>query len=132
MKTFTLDDFTAAMEKAVADRGNDYVYPQDRPGWSHGLMCVYSTQDGEPACIIGQALYNIDPALMPDFAESTEGEDAGAEYILESRREHFSGSEEDFSLLLRSAHKAQVSQDNGDSWGRALSWYLGSVEDGEF
>lgn len=131
MKTFTLDDFTAAMEKAVADRGNDYVYPREKPGWLHEKQCVYSTQDGEPACIIGQALYNIDPSLMPDYEESQQ-EDAGAEYILESRREHFSGSEADFGLLLRSAHKAQVSQDNGDSWGRALSWYLGSVEDGEF
>ena len=82
----TRENFTAAMRAAVAERGEDWVYPERvselaAPGWrpKRGHECVYVLPDGSPACLIGLALYKIDPALV----EGLEGEDVTALRLLQ-------------------------------------------------
>jgi hypothetical protein len=128
----TRENFTAAMERAVAERGADYKYPtaQLNPEWegtNPGVnipriiaddyhtqtgACFYSTPGGEPACIIGQALFNIDPKLLPkpDLV-------AGAEDVLYNMGVRDNG-------LRLAANKAQEAQDDGERWGSALAEFL--------
>lgn len=114
----TRENFTAAMRAAVAERGEDWVYPAEgselaEQGWrSEEGTCVYVLPDGSPACLIGLALYKIDPALV----EGLEGENASAFRLL-----HRLGVED--GGVCRAARKAQRTQDGGGTWGNALKIY---------
>ena len=114
----TRENFTAAMRAAVAERGEDWVYPADgselaEQGWrSEDGTCVYVLPDGSPACLIGLALYKIDPALV----EGLEGENAVALRLL-----HRLGVED--VGLYGAAWDAQWVQDLGETWGNALKIY---------
>lgn len=129
MTQITVENFTQAMREAVAERGADYVYPavgspeaiagwrgrgyehadgpfsnQDvKPGYGG---CKYVLKDGTPACIIGLALYKIDPALLPKANPS-------AQAVLDNL-----GVND--GALLFAAQKAQEAQDKGKTWGVAL------------
>jgi hypothetical protein len=122
MTTITARQFTEAMRAAVAERGEDWVYPANDQvaydtGWrdSSGL-CQYTTLDGEPGCIIGLALHKIDPSIVPAY-----GTWAGASLIL--RGFGLPGS------VLIAAQVAQAAQDNGKSWGEALARYERELEE---
>ena len=114
----TRENFTAAMRAAVAERGEDFVYPAQgselaEQGWrSEQGTCVYVLPDGSPACLIGLALYKIDPALV----EGLEGEDATALRLLQRL-----GVED--GRLYWAAQVAQQAQDLGETWGDALKIY---------
>ena len=115
----TRENFTAAMRAAVAERGEDWVYPAEggelaEQGWrsEEGGACVYVLPDGSPACLIGLALYKIDPALV----EGLEGEDVTALRLLQRLGV-------DDGRLYMAAHVAQEAQDLGDTWGNALKIY---------
>ena len=115
----TRENFTAAMRAAVAERGEDWVYPAKGSelagqGWRSEEYdaCVYVLPDGSPACLIGLALYKIDPALV----EGLEGENASAFRLL-----HRLGVED--GGMCRAARKAQRTQDGGGTWGNALKIY---------
>lgn len=41
------------LANAVADRGEDFVYPEE---WKYGADCQYFLPDGKPACIVGHVL----------------------------------------------------------------------------
>lgn len=95
------------LEKAVAERGEEYVY---QPVWFPGrseLSCVYVDQDEQPSCIVGMALtlHGIPAetlARVNDFAADclpTEWVTTEAAYIL---------------------RHAQRLQDRGLAWGAAV------------
>ena len=116
MTTITRDNFTAAMRQAVAERGTDWRYPQyGEPGWkkyrNETGNPVYSTADGEPACLIGYALHLIAPELMPGHDRRNDS------YVILGEL----GVTDD--LLLTAARLAQSAQDFGHSWGAALRDY---------
>lgn len=122
----TRENFTAAMRAAVAERGEDFIYPAEgselaEQGWRSGEWgtCVYALPDGSPACLIGLALYKIDPALV----EGLEGEDASAFRLL-----HRLGVED--GGTARAARKAQRAQDWGETWGNALKIYEQAMNKG--
>ena len=122
-KIITKEVFTAAMEEAVKLRGKDYTYPSIAQvasdprlaGWRNkgDDMCKYQVS-GEPACLIGLALYLIDPDLVP-------GEDVygGADVVLDKL-----GASEDVALA---ASYAQDFQDEGYTWGEALTQYKSAL-----
>lgn len=114
----TRENFTAAMRAAVAERGEDWVYPAEgselaEQGWrSEEGTCVYVLPDGSPACLIGLALYKIDPALV----EGLEGVNAVALRLLQHLGVEDVG-------LYGAAWDAQWAQDLGETWGNALKIY---------
>ena len=114
----TRENFTAAMRAAVAERGADWVYPAQgselaEQGWrSEEGTCVYVLPDGSPACLIGLALYKIDPSLLTHV--EFQYHDAS---MVMSR----AGVQDE--LLLLAADMAQDGQDVGMPWGDALSEY---------
>lgn len=115
--TITEADFTAAIEKAVADKGADYVYNP-----RHDRTCVY-TEDGEPSCIVGTALVNLGFEPNPKWDTAPRSgvfEDTAADTILP----HFFDIPGDVVLAAR---KAQIEQDNGGTWGQALESYKKAV-----
>lgn len=126
-KEITVEEFTAAMEAAVEERGRDYIYPaaverdmdsdyevgpiyyDDEYHYADG-GCVYQTPDGAPACIIGVVLDKLG-LDVPAYGSMSD-----ARVVLEQR----TTLSED---ILRGAKYAQSAQDTGHSWGRALDRY---------
>ena len=114
----TRENFTAAMRAAVAERGEDFVYPAQgselaEQGWrSEQGTCVYDLPDGSPACLIGLALYKIDPSLLTHVE---------FQYHNASRVMSRAGVQD--RMLLLAADMAQVKQDEDEPWGEVLSEY---------
>lgn len=126
-KHITPAEFTKALEDAVAERGADWVYPpaQENPEaeldeeaslyigdeWHQQEGgCVYQKSDGTPACLIGVAMAKLGVELPPFESVSS------AQVVLESRTDLP-------THITRAAKRAQAVQDNGRTWGAALSEY---------
>jgi len=112
----TIENFTKAMEEAVAERGSGWLYPDQvatnvEDDW-HTVSgtCQYQTKDGTPACIIGVALSKIDPDLVPEYDTNK-----SALAVLRNL-----GAGEALALA---ADVAQGMQDSGLRWGVALEEY---------
>lgn len=114
----TRENFTAAMRAAVAERGEDWVYPEEgselaEQGWrSEEGTCVYVLPDGSPACLIGLALYKIDPGLLTHV--ELQSDDVSVVMGRAGVRDR---------LLLLAADRAQTKQDRDEPWGDALKEY---------
>ena len=125
---FTEDDLKviANIRAAVADRGEDWTYPErsvENADWyinmdfekpqNLGGTCKYVLDDGTPACIVGDALVRsgADPKqLMRDT-------DA-----IEITNELWLGGILNISLKVSMAlYVAQGAQDRGKTWGTALA-----------
>jgi len=112
MTTITRENFTAAMEQAGAERGEDYVYPDE---WrdEHGA-CQYAVASPQgpytAACLIGRAIEIVTGELVPG-----EFEGEGALSVL---RDCYGAEDE---RLRAAAMEAQVVQDAGGTWGEALA-----------
>lgn len=103
----TYDEMKAALERAVAERGEGYVYEAPDPG----LGCVYRDAEDKPSCIVGLAMSYLRPDLR--LRERTALE------VLE-------GIAEPRAIVL--AHAVQVAQDAQYTWGAALAYGLEHVE----
>ena len=116
--TITEADFTAAIEKAVADKGADYIYNPD-----FTRACTY-TEDGEPSCIVGTALINLGFEATPDWDDPIQHdvvlEDTAADTILP----YFFDIPQN---VVTAARKAQCVQDECGTWGTALENYKQAV-----
>lgn len=110
-----IDDaaFTAAMRAAVAERGEDYVFPNE---WKDGAsQCRYVQPDGDgPACLIGVALHRLGVPL--DALLDQEG--CSASHVVGAVASGVTYA------AARAANKAQEAQDIGATWGAALARYL--------
>lgn len=105
----TKAEATALLRAAVAERGEDHVYPPER--LAEDGVCMYVIDD-EPACIMGMALSMIDGVTL-EALQIWEGE--GVDRIIESLFPQTSGE-------VRSAMRAvQASQDAGATWGDAVA-----------
>lgn len=131
--TLTDDDrkFIDAMHEAVAERGEDWVYPLPErdpdarngivaDGWHvpNSTTCVYMTDEGDPACLIGLALYKINPDLVPNYDASSSGDDMDAWSVLVCIGEE--GSLNLSGRIVSAANTAQRAQDDGAPWGEAI------------
>lgn len=115
METISFDEALAAMEAVVAERGEDYVYPKQKRGWSHedqGLTCLYAL-DGDPsqpACIVGAVLAHEGKLTKTIANQMSTVSDLVEQGLL-------TVSEKTERLLKI----AQFEQDGGSTWGWAVA-----------
>jgi hypothetical protein len=112
--SFTYEEAVQLLEKAVADRGADYVYAKDPKALRTSFWrCVNVFVDGTPGCIIGQILA-YKGFWDQEGAALYEGTVTVSDLIVEGVIEA-----DDATAELLSA--VQRNQDNGVSWGEAVS-----------
>lgn len=102
----TFDEMKAALERAVAERGENYVYT--RPGQT----CLYRHEGDVPGCLVGLAMSYLRPDVRLEEEE--------AFFALR-------GHAEENAISL--ANWAQSYQDGGLSWGRSLAKALEKVHE---
>lgn len=110
------------LRKAVADKGEEYVYPHANSG------CVNVEYDDDieeyyPSCIVGHALYHagIDPAVIAEAG----ADEASVEELSYYGIAEFSEDAENVMSM------AQLLQDRGFLWGVALKAAERIAETGE-
>lgn len=127
MKTLTLKEARALLKKAVAKKGEDYVYPKGRFG-NFGPSCVYAywTEENEvaPSCLVGHALIDFMPELTYDIVFSENKATEGL-YAQGSIRGIASQMQADGVLkitpeALAYLARAQHRQDESYTWGASL------------
>jgi len=103
-------EFTAAMEKAVSRRGEDWRYPKDTrtPGFYYHGIPTYSDEGGTPTCLIGAAIAELGWEI-PEYKAT-----AGAVAVL--------GGKVPYRVMI-AARCAQIHQDRSKPWGEALEVY---------
>jgi hypothetical protein len=109
----------AALEEAVAEKGEDYVYRTDNPGG----QCYYSV-DGEPSCIVGHVFAKLDQELFRDVAD-WEARYHQSMSVRTVRTRWPSRMDYD---ALEALSMAQVYQDAGRTWGQAVKAATSVVE----
>lgn len=112
--TLTPEQAVRLLERAVAERGKDYVYRAEerkeaeaRDGDPAAIACSYAEPDGSPSCMVGLALSYVgaNPVIMEDIGGWAMG-------VLP-----------DLGVALGTARvfqEAQSAQDMGKTWGVAL------------
>lgn len=108
----TVEQVLLVLDFVVAERGEDYVYPDEwRDGGTRLGTCLYVTPDGTgPACIVGAVVARLGVSL----ARLSRSEGQSARSVMEQV----------FGLPDRSPQSAvlqgaQVVQDGGGTWGDA-------------
>jgi hypothetical protein len=111
METLTYDEVVELLERAVAERGEDYVYPKEDmcPEFALNSVCQYFV-GSRPSCIIGQVL-----AYKGITAEQvTEFEGRGGPAVVQ----RFFDIDDSTQVLI---YEVQSRQDDGLPWGEALA-----------
>jgi hypothetical protein len=138
--TFTLktDAVTAALDAAIAAKGEDYHYKGMTPVTNRylGATCVYAEADGSPSCIVGHVVAALEPELFRQMHEAEEGEGfpvteletglAVTRYDEDDRPLQETVIERvkaDNEALYEALRVAQSLQDQGYSWGEAGEAY---------
>lgn len=117
MLEITYPQALAAMRAAVADRGEDYVYPESEKD-SHGA-CQYLTTDGKGLCIVGETLLRLGVS-SEEIQQALDGTPyTPGSYGLMSwlYRNKVAFEDERTSVLFATS---QARQDFGETWGIAL------------
>jgi len=107
MKTMTmttLEQTLAALEEAVAERGEDYVYDEH----DDGGHCVY-VKDGRPSCLVGNALVKLGVITVEELVPF---ETKSANYVTRALNAPVA--------VQAALCRAQAVQDDGEPWGAAL------------
>lgn len=120
---FTLETVLTVAREVVAEKGEDYVYPRSEKKSRNPVtsrideVCQYA-YEGRPSCLVGHVIYRLDPDAFSSVMESEAkyGPAAAAELVLEGiLPEDFWDAEAENAM-----QEAQVAQDKGATWGRAL------------
>lgn len=106
--TYLNKDISAALKKALEVKGQDYVY--DNNG-----QCVYAI-GGEPSCIVGHVLKEIDPEAFERVVEFERDNDQNRGDtslfgVADALKLPFEKDQ------LKALAKVQQEQDNGMPWG---------------
>lgn len=104
MNTITRESFSEAMKKAVAERGEDYVYGRSEEGlWG----CWYTLDGVTGDCLIGKALeiLGVDMELLRDNQQAV-GPVLSSLGVTDGK-------------LMGAARLAQMEQDLGETWGES-------------
>lgn len=105
----TTEDFMTALEKVVAEQGEDFVYT---PLFAPASPQCYYRHYGKPGCIVGHALEELGVPYDTTWDNHPGGLRASA--LLRD----FTDSEPG---VIAAATSAQHVQDSGNTWGEALS-----------
>ena len=118
MKTLTYEQATELAEAEIAKEGANYVYPQmEIPG---GGNCQYF-RDGEPSCIVGRILAELD---VPEKALAHNLPAWRALGLLDS-----TGFVTADSKAVDFLQELQMRQDKGMPWGEAYSEAVSKIEE---
>jgi hypothetical protein len=113
MKHITTEDALRALEEAVAEKGEDYVYPLSNTAAD---LCAYTEFNDRdelvPSCLVGNALHRLGVPLeaMAQFNTGHGPKSLAEELGLDGDRAAW--------LAFRDA---QAIQDDGGTWGAALA-----------
>lgn len=123
MTVLTKNAITEALNKAVEEKGGDYIYitPDGYQAYPEsGLSCRYSDHDGNPSCIVGFVVAALDPEGFAKLAqhEESEGESFGVDLIDEYDFAKFEAYE-----TISALQAAQSVQDDGMPWSYAQEAY---------
>ena len=131
MEKFTNEEVSAAVERAVALKGEDYVYKRvaQGGGYSAGPSCVYDNGDGTPSCIVGHVIADLEPDLFAKLGEWEHDKQRGSEGT--AARTLFRTFPSRFtSAQIAALGAAQAHQDSTLPWGAArdhfkdtLAWW---------
>ncbi|MGI5133207.1 hypothetical protein ACQEVB_40850 [Pseudonocardia sp. CA-107938] len=129
MRTITDAQFRVAVAAAVAERGDDFIYPRGTCGWcvpddgTHsiseavdvpGAACLYVRTDvDEPACLFGLALTTC--GVRPDELRPYEA------WAVNDVLPLFIADVSEATQCA--AGEAQREQDEGQTWGAALETF---------
>lgn len=119
MKFLDYDMAVNLMEKAIGERGEDYIYEPIRqrelPGGDAEVVACLYFAEGEPSCLVGHVLsyMGYDSAPEGNVASPTLADGMGIDIDV------------DTADLLDTV---QQGQDKGMPWGRALTEALAIVE----
>lgn len=120
-RSLTIGDAGILLRAAVEKRGEDYVFPSDLDHRGESGACRYVTGDGLPACIVGEVLYAIDPAIVPGHDTFMDAGDLFGELMFDGDEfEEREGPK--FELDGKSQtllEKAQRAQDSDLPWGES-------------
>jgi hypothetical protein len=111
----TLDEAKELLGRAVKEKGEDYVYePLREGGRPHGRpQCAYfNPEDGCPSCMVGYVLSY--KGVTYESLDATGSVVTEVQDLVEEG--HLQVDNETLALLT----VAQVEQDQGQTWGRAL------------
>lgn len=110
MYEITTEQVTEAIEQVVAEFGEGYTYPKEHKAANGACQYVY---DGKPDCIAGQVLHRLGVPIEQLML----WEDLACDGTVVC--EAFIG-DPGALLFLQAAQKVQ---DQGQTWGQALSEY---------
>ena len=112
--TFTAEDVMASMERAVKERGADYVYKAPA-----GVgECVYVAPDGTPSCIVGWVVNDLAPGQLSRLKGADEEYGGTAADQLTNG---FLPSDFWTERAANLAIEVQNDQDGYMHWGKAVS-----------
>lgn len=111
----TFDEAKSLIQRAIDEKGADYVYPE---AWS--INCRYFNGDGSPSCIVGHVLHYA-------------GVDGNDWYGTDNNESNVHNLAEDGVLALADATRillgvAQARQDHGATWDEAMDEALREVD----
>lgn len=108
----TVADVRALLVRAIAEKGEDYIYvdPEGRKAAVYGVTCVNFAHDGSPSCIAGHVYHYA--GLTPD--------EAGRTLTVREVNTMLPNLFADWDVV-RALIAAQVAQDAGWTWGKALA-----------
>lgn len=84
--------------------------------------CLYSTDEGKPECIVGQAVFNITGKVVHNddwFGQINASEKWATALGADPYADYLGYSQEDYRAF-QFVREVQYRQDNGDTWGSAL------------
>ncbi len=118
MKHISTADALRALEEAVAEKGEDYIYPwTDIDGED---QCAYLDNKGNPSCIAGHALValGVPKWLLADHNTGYNVGDLWSKGLVEMDAD-----------AREALQWAQTAQDSGHPWGEALRRARRAVDD---
>ncbi|WP_025157226.1 hypothetical protein [Leifsonia aquatica] len=117
--TITIDRDRAIelMERAVAEKGADYVYDLSDE-YGTGIACFY-VRGGKPSCIVGHALHyaGVDIETLVELDSPAGYSSTSIESIIENDRVPGLSFTAEARAALRTAQSAQ---DLRETWGHSL------------
>lgn len=110
--------FVKAVRQAVKDKGRDFNYYKGK----HTVDCQYFENDGSPSCLIGYGLAGV--GYTKNDLENM-NPNGRANYEVCSKIMPILGFHPG---VVKAARYSQISQDQGDNWGKAIDEFETSLK----
>lgn len=140
MKTITVAETTEALDRAIIERGPDYVYQKEEG------ECFYSFEDGSPACAVGAVFAIVAPEAfqhLVEFEAATEDGNGAihrreyggvtritaglADPLLDEHYRQYQLVRVEEPRLANALYALQQEQDRGSTWAEARAAYLDAL-----